>query len=467
MLRLSSYLIFSDRLKNGGYAVLSGLSGAVELLSEGLYQILMEMSLDKNPHALYIKESDLPPDIRETFIRRGYITEVSHDEECSYVKTVALALHETNVGQPNVVIVPDLDCNYRCIYCFEKPLQSKLKERKTKMDKNCVDIVYRSIDQLASEVGPISGGITLYGGEPLQERNRDVVEYIVKKGVERGQELAAVTNGHDLDIYLDLLGKGKISVLQITIDGPATIHDRRRITLDGSSSFQKIIGNMHRAIMETDVVIGVRVNLDEDNYQYFGELLNALDQERWLSDNRIYVGAAIIDQRDQKGSVFPILDINEVKTKLSGVTDQYLNVKIGSQQSASGDRVFTSLASNKPYSLRGCFCSASSGMYIFLPDGTISSCWDSLGEECSHIGSYSEEGLLLDKEKKNYRFNRSAANIPACLDCKYCLICAGGCAQHAEYNANDLYQPYCGGFPESYSWVLAEAVEKYLKANGL
>jgi len=467
MLRLSSYLILSDRLENGGYAALSSLSGAIELISEGLYELLNEIIQKGNPHSLHIKEDSLPPEIRDTFVERGYFTEYSHEEERAYVQRFATVFHEQSTKQPGVVIVPNLDCNYRCVYCFEKPLQAKLKERKTKMDIAGVDAVFQSIDQLVTEVGPVRGGLTLYGGEPLMAENRSVVEYIVKKGREKEQRLAAVTNGHDLDAYIDLLGTEKISFVQITIDGPEELHNKRRIALDGTSSFQRIISNMRRAMAETDVTITVRINMDGDNYKGFSELLSVFDREGWLNNPRIMVSAAIVKQKDQSGAVNPLQDVNVVKAELSGVAGQYANVEIGNEQAINGDIVVNSLAANKPYNLRSCFCSASCGMYIFLPDGTISCCWDSLGEEYSCIGNYSEKGLFVNKDKAAHRFNRSVANMPACLDCKYCLVCAGGCSQYAEHNFNDLYHPYCGDFKETYSWVLAEAVEKYLKARGL
>lgn len=466
MLRLSSYLILSDRLENGGYAALSGLSGAIELISEGLYELLHEIIQNSPPQLLRIEEDSLPPDILETFIKRGHITEASHEEERAYVKNVASALHELAARQPGVVIIPNLDCNYRCTYCFEKPLHSNLKKRKTKMGIGDVDAVYRAIAQLESESGFTTEKITLYGGEPLCAENMEIVMHIIDRGIEKGYKFAAVTNGHDLDAYMNLLGENNISALQITIDGPKDIHDRRRIALDGSSSFQKIIDNMRRAIGETDVSVSVRVNLDGENYKAFGELLNIFEHEGWLNNNRILVTAAIVSQKDKNGVISPLQDINAVKTELSGITGRYANVEMGSHQSAYGDSVLSSLVSNKPYGLRSCFCASNSGMYIFLPDKTISSCWDSIGEECSYIGSYSEEGLFLDKNKTARKFNRSVANIPACLDCKYCLVCAGGCAQYAEYNFHDIYQPYCGDFKTTYSWVLAEAVEKYLRANG-
>jgi uncharacterized protein len=297
--------------------------------------------------------------------------------------------------------------------------------------------------------------------------NREIVEYIVERGVEKGYKIAAVTNGHDLEAYIGCLGGGKISALQITIDGPEEIHDKRRIALDGSSSFQKIIANMRQVIEMTDVSISVRVNMDGDNYKSFRELLNVFDREGWLNNHRISVYTVIVDRRDQDGAISPLQDINAVKSELSGMVNQYTNVEIGNRQSAYSYGVLASLISNKPYGLRSCYCSASSGAYIFLPNGTISSCCDSVGEECSYIGNYSKDGLFLDKAKTAHRFNRSVANIPACLDCKYCLICAGGCPQFAEYNSHDIYMPHCGDFKTTYSWVLAEAVEKYLKLLAL
>jgi len=464
MLRLSSYLILSDRLKNGGYAVLCGLSGAIELVSEDLYQILKTKTSSGNPHMLYIEENDLPPDIIETFLKRGHITKISHEEERDLLKEVASIMHEQAVKQPSVVIVPNLDCNYRCVYCFEKHMQSGLKTRKTKMTLSDVDAVYQAIDMLASEVGSIAEKITLFGGEPLCADNKKVVQYIVERGLKGGHSFFAVTNGHDIDEFIEFLGKDKITGLQITVDGPESVHNKRRIPIDGSSSFAKVMVNIRRAIAETDVMISLRINLDENNYQAINELLSIFEKEGWLKNPRISIATAVIDIKNKKGNIVPALDLNKVRSIMSDVTKQYVNVEIGSQQSAEGYRAVSALSSNTPYSLRSSYCAATSGMYIFLPDGTISSCWDSLGEECSRIGTYSEKGLSLDKPKMAHRFNRSAAKIPACLDCKYCLVCAGGCAQHAEYNSHDIYQPCCDNFPNIYPWALADAVEKYLKA---
>jgi len=467
MLRLSSYFILSDRLNNGGYALLNGLSGAIEFLNEEMYQLLLRITLTGHPHQLYIDEKAIPDELVETYLKRGHLTQLSHEEERKLLIEKAALLHEAESSRPTVVIAPDIDCNYRCVYCFERPLQAGLKTRKTKMDREEVDAVYQAIGQLESSVGPTSGRIVLFGGEPLQMANKELVYYIVEQGCQKGLRFAAITNGHDLQEFLELLGEDKIDTLQITIDGPPHIHDKRRISLDGSSSFEKIIANMRRAIEETAVRITVRVNLDKENYPAFAELISIFARENWLNNERVLINAAIVYEKDASGAVSPLQDVDTMRTELLPLVHEYANVEIGSSQANQSDSVLSSLLLGQPFSLRSSYCAASCGMYVFLPDSKISCCWESLGEENAYIGTYSAYGLELDEDKTRYRFGRSAAKIPQCADCKYCLLCAGGCSQYAETNYHDIYKPHCDDFPQTYAWVLADAVENFLKANGL
>ena len=328
-------------------------------------------------------------------------------------------------------------------------------------------VAFKSIDRLASETGRKTDSISLFGGEPLLAANKGLVSYIVEEGVTRGISFSAVTNGHDLCEYMSLLGSGKIGSVQITIDGPAVIHNARRISLDGESSFERIIGGMRRAIAETNVAISVRVNLDSENYPHFTDLIEVFSREGWLNNERININAAIVYEKDAGGAPFPSHDINKIRAELIETVSSYSNVEIGCPQSHKINSIFSSLISDKPYILKSSFCGANCGMYVFLPGGKVSCCWESVGEEYGNIGTYSENGMELDERKAQRMFGRSAAKIPQCADCKYCLVCSGGCAQYAEFTHKDIYKPYCGDFPDTFEWVLADAVENFLKFNGL
>ena len=464
-LRLSSYLIVSERLKYGGYAMLSGLSGTVDIASDALYQAFHAIMESEPRNSCYIDANRLPPEITESFLRRGLLTELSPAEEREFASAISQVTHEYAAKQASVVIVPDLDCNYRCVYCFEKSLQSGLKGRKTYMDKTDVDSVFRCIDQIEAETGPIAQTISLFGGEPLLADNYEIVKYIVETGSARGYDFNTATNGHDLDSFIDILGSGGISSVQITIDGPQEIHDRRRVTLDGSSSFQHITDNIELVLENTDTSIVLRINIDADNYPHLTDLIHFFDQKGWLENDNIMVNVAFVDIKGPDGIVGPLLDINAVRPQLAAMIEQHPHIHLGSQQANLTNSAFTSLLYSQAFSPRSCYCPASSGSYVFLPDGTISCCWESLGEECGYIGSFTEAGLQLDQEKAARHFGRSVDKIEACLDCQYCLVCAGGCSQMAETNLGDLYQPHCGDFKETYAWVLADAVDKFIDAQ--
>lgn len=54
----------------------------------------------------------------------------------------------------------------------------------------------------------------------------------------------AISNATELDAYADLLGPKGIATLQITLDGPPSEHDQRRIYADGRGSFDRIAENI-------------------------------------------------------------------------------------------------------------------------------------------------------------------------------------------------------------------------------
>lgn len=96
--------------------------------------------------------------------------------------------------------------------------------------------------------------------------NKDVVNYLVKKGIEKGYKFKAVTNGYEVEHYTNLLGKDSIYKLQITIDGPKEIHNKRRIHYKGYNTFDKIIKNIELAL-KRGVQINIRMNSDNENIE--------------------------------------------------------------------------------------------------------------------------------------------------------------------------------------------------------
>ncbi len=57
---------------------------------------------------------------------------------------------------------------------------------------------------------------------------------------ERGMGVAVVTNGYDVEAFLPLLLGGAVREVQVTLDGPPEIHDRRRVLHNGLGTFARV-----------------------------------------------------------------------------------------------------------------------------------------------------------------------------------------------------------------------------------
>lgn len=129
-------------------------------------------------------------------------------------------------------------------YCYEGEMSDNgTKWSKKTFTREMADRAFNAMLQIEPHRELHSKIITLYGGEPLLRENKETVSYIVHKGKELGYSFIAITNGYDLDAYIDLLGPNLIKHLQITIDGCKDKHDMRRRHYLYGVSFDRIIRN--------------------------------------------------------------------------------------------------------------------------------------------------------------------------------------------------------------------------------
>jgi uncharacterized protein len=500
MARLSSYTILSERLSGGGYALMSGLTGAIDLISEEVAIILMrdcsfkgnqgksrsfsdtDVSAEENRlgndgspaiQSLENRVISIPDELSKYLLERGHFTDLSHEEERAYIAELAEALHSLDQNRPAFVIIPTFECNYRCTYCFERPLQNSLDKLGNANNPNNnisitaaqIEQIYKSIEQIKLKTGDKTKGglIVLFGGEPLNADNRDSVFAIIRRGMAEGFGFAAISNGHDLEQFIPLIEDGGISQVQITVDGPKKIHDKRRICKKGGSSFDKIIDNIHKVLVQKRLLVQIRVNIDTSNIEFFDSLLDEFSAFGLLNNKSVIIYVNTVYSKDSKGNVTPRISNSTLLRQLRSRVSKFKNVFVTAAAINSRMNILPSLMKGTPYPLHSTFCAANSGNYIFAPDGNIYTCWESVGLPNSRIGSYmTKQGLVFDKESVDKWYSRCTALIPECLDCAFCLVCGGGCAQFAEYNNGTLYKNYCDDFEQTFRVALADNVEEFL-----
>ena len=105
------------------------------------------------------------------------------------------------------------------------------------------------------------------------KENVDISNLHRKERARVGICLDAITNGHDLDCYTEVLSSGAMRHVQITLDGMKDMHDSRRFHYQTHKSFDKILSNIKLAL-DNGIMVGVRFNADANN---FGEIKKLQD----------------------------------------------------------------------------------------------------------------------------------------------------------------------------------------------
>ncbi|WP_288205892.1 SPASM domain-containing protein [uncultured Parabacteroides sp.] len=445
-LRTSTYMI-PVKLENeiGKYMLIHGYTGAVDIVSE---EFITKINLASSDNVF-------SKSMIQTLLKRGYLTTKTQEEEHAYVARIAKALHrECDILYTTFTWVVTYNCNFRCPYCFEGR-DKKDGKNQLAFTKEQVNIAYDAQDKIQPHKKLRKNVITLYGGEPLLAENKAVVNYIVEEGRKRGYTFVAVTNGYEIDHFLNLLAPDSIYKLQITIDGPKRIHDSRRIHHKDHNTFDKIVENVKLAL-DKKVKVVVRMNSDDRNIEQYTELKNYFSEKGFYSYSKFEFYSAILKDNN---SVSPLEHKN-----LSFLSAQSFFDKQRQQEEKDQDRdsdmyqnIYNALSKKTPITFRSISCAAQANGCVLDPLGNIYPCWEVIGKKKYLKGTYSSEGVTWNHEVLNQWKNTDIGQKKPCNHCKYALLCGGGCPYHNMLGENIQ----CAIFRKKFSIEVNRAYAKF------
>lgn len=312
-----------------------------------------------------------------------------------------LAINEDYI---NIYVIFSYECNMRCVYCFESTESRFYKETELNIDK-----LLGIIEEIHSNKNTI---ITFYGGEPLLDSNKDKINEIINWGKERDNIFfRIITNGTNVKSFMkDFLSiKDKILEFIITIDGPATIHNKRRFLANGQGSFDEIIQSV-KLISDNEIKVNIRVNLDKYNIDYQYYFLKYLANMN-LNSNYITVIYYRVENKDDL--TFDILSYDkclELYEKLSEIKG--INIRFGDPVlSFAVDMI----SNEDPYPyIKSHYCNIEN-TYVIDCDYNVYCCNESMGlSDFSRTPNISKTPDICSLREP-------------CKKCNLYYVCYGGC----------------------------------------
>ena len=478
-MRVSTYEIIlpligkDDKIIEGKALLVNGLYGALDVVDEATASKLREERFAEIPFAL-----------RERLTQRGHITRKDEAGELSDAQLLGRVWRKL-IGHSGrgPVILPTYNCNFRCPYCFERHRLTRGQEwLGHEMNPEMVDAVFAAL-QKQREQGHKVNSCSLYGGEPLLKENMATVRNICEHARDMGlASPTAITNGYDLDAYIDLLEEFGFSHLQVTIDGVGELNDRRRLHRDGVPTYDRILKNVALAL-EHGVDISLRVNVNGDNIGGIKALIDDLTarglhearrEERMQADKEAREAEKAGKPRPKRKGFFSYYfkAVSEDRNSPTKVTEQQVMdaiiaagippmdaIEKQSQYSMPMQGLYAAMKKDDFPNFSPAFCGSEQGMLVIGPDGLIYPCWDLVAMEEDAVGFTDEATgrFFFNFGKAKWR-TRTSDLMKPCQTCPYIFICRGGCAPEAKRVHGSYFRENCGEAKEIFAFVAPRVV---------
>ncbi|WP_238655275.1 radical SAM/SPASM domain-containing protein [Paenibacillus piscarius] len=432
---ISGY-IFTYRLSNGRHLIFNSLSGAMDIVDEHISQFLQKQPSIRPPS-----------DQEEQFlVARGYLYEDRAGEQ-ALINRYKEYLDHHHLAEISFVFCPSMTCNLKCVYCFEPQEIRSSKERMTDDD---VLAAFLAMDEIMAGQHSAKQHFIIFGGEPLLPLNASVVRLILEQARERGITGTIISNGVFLSQYQDLLEPYKDMIkIQLTIDGPEGVHDKRRITHANQGTFRTITEQID-AFLEQQFDITVRVNLDGENIEHLNELLDVFADRHWNTHPNFSVAMSPVENYagNSAPSLLPNYQLTEaIKMHVPNDKLKKLNVTLNSdltRLTLPFEKVLDTGIVTDNYFPNMYFCEAAGAKtFTFSPDHQIYPCTSIIGDRKWSLGTYYPR-LELDQQKLALWQGRHVLNQPECKACNIAFLCSGNCPVQAERTTGSIMGSYCG-----------------------
>ncbi len=327
----------------------------------------------------------------------------------------------------DVTILTTYRCNLACSYCYQG---GKGFKKGGDLNLKTAREVIAFLKKLVLAKNPKILTVEFYGGEPLLRY--DLIELIAGdlsrfcREKDIGFTFGIMTNG----VLLSKKMVGRLKKLglwriQLTLDGPPRIHDKRKPLVSGRGTFEKIVKTIKE--ISSEIIPVVRVNVDRKNADFLLELIDVLKKEKIGKLIEIYFVPTL--QKYKK-------NVNQCNPSFQA-GDRVVVRKIAEAIKAA-QRARIRLA-NSYYAIAPCHFYMDNS-FIIDPRGNIFKC---LALSETKVGNVENDYLGI---KQSECVEVNAWKNRQCFNCKYLFMCLGGCRYQAKIEKGDYQAKVCNRF---------------------
>lgn len=433
--------------------MLNLINAAADIIDNAVYENIKSWNFDA-----------LDKEVISLMVERKYLfdSELEYKNFICEVNNKIEKLEKASI--PNFLVVPSYACNLHCIYCYE---QTYMIKGTTDINPlKMVDLQFDRIDKIMKDYHKINKikedediRITIMGGEPLLRCNLKTIEYIFDKTKKRKFSLDIVSNGVDLNYFIDTFNKYKDTLkhIQITVDGVKTIHDQRRIFHNGKGSFDLIIKNIGLAL-ENNIKIVLRVNVDGTNINELPELADEL-KNKFSANGNLQPYLYLLQDGGCSGETNIVNEKIGIE-RIFDLEDKNPNMSIFKKKFHPAEFI-NCIFDDTPYQPVLRHCGASKNQYILDCKSNVYKCWHGIGNNGYRVGQFYPKYDIENKKLQNWQ-NRSVNYLEKCKNCKYRYICGTGCpaAKHMSDDCMDINATSCVDYSELIKTIILERIKR-------
>ncbi len=439
-MRLSRYAILAPVPGSARALLVQPLTGQAALLDAGGAAALPRLG----------EGGALPATLDPAVLREaGFVVESDEEDRALRVAALSEWATEAEKSPTQLVVVPSFGCNLACTYCYQETFDPAAAGV---MRPEVVDAFFDYVDRRHAAESP-RPFITLFGGEPLRDTpaHRELVDRFLSGARARRLELAAVTNGHDLEAFLPALAGGPVKEVQVTLDGPRAIHDRRRPHASGAGTFDRIVRGID-ALVAAGVPVNLRVVADRENLDALPALAALAAARGWLdlpaSRFKTQVGRNYelfgCASRQRREALF---DRVELWARYLELAEAHPVLRRFHRPRFHGIGHLAETGELPAPNFDA--CPATKKEWAFGPDGRLYGCTATVGHPAHVLGTFHPRIAHDDRAIAAWR-ERSTLTIPACRECALAPVCGGGCGAIAWDREGTPLAPDCRPVVELY-----------------